>query len=111
VSALLAGRRAAALGSDGEGLRLGFSSASGFSPQGFGSAAEGLDGAGVKSVGWLAGLLARGLGVADEAAAAAAAAGGGVSSSSYAGWRLVLLSECTPQQLVQVRAVLLQLLW
>jgi hypothetical protein len=42
--------------------------------------------------------------VADEAAAAAAAAAGeGSAAGSYAGWRLVLLSECTPQQLVQVR--------
>ncbi|WIA15951.1 hypothetical protein OEZ85_012693 [Tetradesmus obliquus] len=104
VSAMLAGRRAAALGSnDGEGLGFGSSNGSGCSTQGAGSATgEGLDAAALKSVGGMAGLLARGLGVADEAAAAAAAAaGGGLAGSSFAGWRLVLLSECTPQQLVQ----------
>jgi hypothetical protein len=46
--------------------------------------------------------FAKKLGVtADDLAAMAGAAAG--SSSSIAGWRLVLLAERTPQQLVQVR--------
>lgn len=49
--------------------------------------------------------VARKLGVSrDELAAAAAVAGG---SSGVAGWRLVLLAERTPQQMVQVRAITL----
>jgi hypothetical protein len=108
VSALLAGRRAAALGAQ-EGLApnnegLGFGDA--FGPKTAAGSSGGLgvssrDGIGQKRVGGIAGLIARGLGVADEAAAAAA--GGGAAGGGYAGWRLVLLSECTPQQLVQVR--------
>lgn len=84
--------------------------ASQLSRQAFGSSlnqelAAGQDGSSNSSgprgiAGWLAGKL----GVADEATAAAASSSGVGSSSS--GWRLTLVAERTPQQLVQVCVVI-----
>jgi hypothetical protein len=90
VSAVLAAKRnlaAAATASDIHGLR----------GANDGDGVEGGRGSSSRVTAW----VAHKLGVSGDELAAAAAAG---SSGSIAGWRLVLLAERTPQQMVQVRA-------
>jgi hypothetical protein len=93
---------------------LGALGASATNSQGLGGSSNGLrpHDPGFKPVGGLAGWLAGKLGVVDEVNAAAAAAAvtgaaaAGSSSGAVAAWRLVLLAERSPQQLVQVSSVL-----